>query len=95
MAFSLGTVDATAYAARLPGGHSSMIILNKDAVTDLEAELDFGRGASGAVQAETLHAQGLDSREAHITTSTKTGSLKQGSTSLLFPMATGLHVTLV
>jgi hypothetical protein len=88
-------VNATAYAAKLPGGHTSMIILNKDAVTDLEVELDFGRGASGAVQAETLHAPGLDSREAYITTSTKTGSLKQGKYFATVPHATGLHVTLL
>jgi hypothetical protein len=37
-------VDATAYAAKLTNGHSSVIILNKDAAADLEVELDFGRG---------------------------------------------------
>jgi len=36
-------VNATAYAAKLPGGHISVIILNKDAAADLEVELDFGR----------------------------------------------------
>src|SRR5260370_38728350 len=34
-------VNATAYAAKLPRGQTSVIILNKDAVTDLQAELDF------------------------------------------------------
>jgi hypothetical protein len=63
-----------------------VIILNKDAVADLETELDFGRGASGVVRTETLHAPGLDSREAHITTSTKTESLKQGKYSVTVPM---------
>ncbi len=47
------------------------------------------------MQAETLHAPGLDSREAHITTSTKTGSLKQGKYFVTVPHATGLHVTLI
>jgi hypothetical protein len=86
-------VNATAYAAKLPSGQRSVIILNKDAVADLEVELDFGRGTSGAVEIETLHAPALDSREAHIT-STKTDSLKQGKCSVTVPHATGLRVTL-
>jgi hypothetical protein len=87
-------VNATAYAAKLPGGHTSVIILNKDAGADLEVELDFGRTISGAVETEILHAPALDSREAHITTSTKTGSLKQGQCSVTIPHATGLRLTL-
>jgi len=87
-------VNATVYAAKLPGGHTSVIILNKDAAADLEVELDFGRDASGVVHTETLHAPGLDSREAHITTSTKADSLKQGKCSVTVPHATGLRVTL-
>jgi hypothetical protein len=87
-------VNATAYAAKLPGGHTSVIILNKDAGADLEVELDFGRTISGAVETEILHAPALDSREAHITTSTKTGSLKQGQCSVAIPHATGLRLTL-
>ena len=87
-------VNATAYAAKLPGGHMSVIFLNKDAAADLEVELDFGRDASGVVETETLHAPALDSREAHITTSAKTGSLKQGKYSVTVPHATGLRLTL-
>jgi hypothetical protein len=87
-------VNATAYAAKLPGGHTSVIILNKDAAADLAVDVDFGRDASGVVQTETLHAAALDSREAHITTSTKTDSLKQGKYSVTVPHATGLRVTL-
>jgi hypothetical protein len=86
-------VDATAYAAKLPNGKPSVIILNKDAAGDLEVELDFGGGTSGAVATETLHAPALDSREAHITTSTKSDSLKQGKCSVVVPHATGLRVT--
>jgi len=86
--------NATAYAARLAGGQTSVIILNKDAVADLEADLEFENGISGAVESETLHAPGLDSREAHITTSTKTDSLKQGKCSVTVPHATGLRLTL-
>jgi hypothetical protein len=57
-------------------------------------ELDFGRGVSGAVETEILHASALDSHEAHITTSTKTDSLKQGKCSVTVPHATGLRLTL-
>jgi hypothetical protein len=87
-------VNATAYAAKLPDGHTSVIILNKDAAAVLEVELDVGAGARGVVQTETLHAPGLDSREAHITTSTNADSLKQGKCSVIVPHATGLRVTL-
>src|SRR5580693_4453314 len=87
-------VNATAYAAKLPGGQTSVIILNKDAAVDLEVELDFGRGVSGAVKTEILHAPALDSREAHITTSTRTDSLKQGKCSVTVSHATGLRLTL-
>jgi hypothetical protein len=87
-------VNATAYAAKLPGEHTSVIILNKDAAADLEVELDFGRDASGVLQTETLHAPALDSREAHITTATKTDSLKLSKCSVTVPHATGLRVTL-
>ena len=86
--------NATAYAAKLPDGRISVIILNKDAVADFELELDFGRDTTGVVQTETLHAPALDSREAHITKSPKTDSLKQGKCSVVIPHATGLRVTL-
>jgi len=86
-------VNATAYAAKLPGGHTSVIILNKDAASDLEVELDFGRDTSGIVHTETLQAPALDSREAHITTSAKSDSLKRGKCSISVPHATGVRVT--
>jgi hypothetical protein len=87
-------VNATAYAAKLPSGQTSVIILNKNAAADLEVELDFGVGVNGSVETETLHAPALDSREAHITASTKTDSLKQGKCSVTVPRAIGLRVTL-
>lgn len=88
-------VNATAYTAKLPDGQTSVILLNKDAVTDLEVELDFGPGMSGAVETETLHAPALVSREANITKSTKTGSLKHGKCSVIVPHATGLRATVI
>lgn len=88
-------VNAIAYAAKLPGGQTSVILLNKDAAADLEVELDFGPGMSGLVETETLHAPALDSREANITKSPKTGSLKQGKCSVIVPHATGSRVTVI
>lgn len=88
-------VNATAYAAKLSGGKSSAILLNKDAAADLELELDFGPGVSGEVETERLHAPALDSREANITKSAKTESLKQGKCSVIVPHATGLRVTVI
>jgi hypothetical protein len=58
-------------------------------------ELDFGRDASGVVQTETLHAPALDSREAHITTSPNTDSIKQGKYSVTVTRASGLRVTVI
>jgi hypothetical protein len=87
-------VNATAYAAKLRGDQISVIILNKDAEADLEVELEFGRGVSGMVETEILHAPAADSREAHITTSTKTESLTQGKCSVIIPHVTGLRLTL-
>ena len=88
-------VNATAYAAKLPNGQISVIILNKDALADIDLELDFGQGMSGAVGSETLHAPALDSREAQITRLTKTDSLKQGKCSVTVPRATGLRLTVI
>lgn len=86
-------INATAYAAKLPSGKTSVIILNKDAAADLDLELDFGSGMSGAVETETLHAPALDSREAQITTSGKSGSLKQGKYSVVVTHASGVRLT--
>lgn len=87
-------VNATAYAAKLPSGKASVIILNKDSAADLEVELDFG-SMSSAVETESLRAPALDSREAHITTPAKAGSLKGGKWSAAVPHASGLRVSLI
>jgi hypothetical protein len=85
--------DATAYAAKLPGGERCVVILNKDAEKDLELTLDFGSASSGAVETETLRAPGLESREAHITREAKSSALKQGKIALTVPHASGIRVT--
>jgi hypothetical protein len=88
-------VDATAYAARLPNGRASVIVLNKDSEKDLGLSLDFGTGSTGEVETETLHAPALDSRQAHLTRSTAPGRLKQGKFRVVVPHATGLRLTLI
>ncbi len=85
-------IDASAYAARLPGGHASVIVLNKDADKDLDLTLDFG-AASGKAEIETLRAPALDSREAHIEKSGKADRLRNGHCKVTVPRASGIRVT--
>jgi hypothetical protein len=87
-------VNATAYAAMLPGGHASIIILNKDAVQDIELSLDFGTNKTGALETATLNGPSLDSREAHITQSHEPRRLQDGKSVVSVPHATGLRLTL-
>jgi hypothetical protein len=92
--FQAAGINATAYAAKLPSGHVSVVILNKDLEKDLAVSLDFGTGGSGEVQTEILHAPTPDSREAHITRSPTPGVVKEGEYSVAVPHATGLRLTL-
>ena len=85
-------VDATAYAAKLPGGETSVIVLNKDAEQDVVLSLGFGRGKGGKVEVETLHAPALDSREAHITRSAKAGHLKDGKYTVTVARGSGVRL---
>jgi hypothetical protein len=87
-------VDATAYAAMLPIGHESIIILNKDLSRDLELSVDFGVGRTEAVEIQTLHAPAPDSREAHITRSPSSGRLRDGKYTVTVRHGTGLCLTL-
>jgi hypothetical protein len=88
-------VNASAYAAKLAGGRTSVIVLNKDTENDLALSLDFGAVKSGTVEIEKLHAPSGDSREAHITRSTTPGKLKNGKISALVPCASGVRLTVV
>jgi len=87
-------VNAAAYAARLPDGRPTVIVLNKDAEKDLDLTLDFGRGRSGRVETEALHAPALDSREAHIGPSDGL-RLRHGRCTVQVARASGLRITLV
>jgi hypothetical protein len=86
-------VDATAYAAKLPGGQVRIIILNKDASRDLDLSLDFGAARTATVETQTLHAPALDSREAHITLCPKAGILRTGKYTVMVRHATGVCLT--
>ena len=88
-------INATAYAAKLSGGQSSVIVLNKDMDRDLDLRLDFGGVRSGTVEIDTLRAPSLESREADIARAPKSGSLKGGMFTALVPRASGLRVTVV
>jgi hypothetical protein len=87
-------VDATAYAATLPGGQVSVIILNKNAQQNAQVTLDFGTGRTGTVETKTLQAPALDSREAHITPSPEPGHLQGGKYTMTVPRATGVCLKL-
>ena len=58
----------------------ALVVSLREALGDRDKELQSQR-------------QALESREAHITASTKTDSLKQGKCSVSVPHATGLRVT--
>jgi hypothetical protein len=85
-------VNATGYAAKMPGGEISVIILNKDAEHDLDLTVNFGSGKSGTVDLDTLHAPALDSREAHITIGAA-GRLKDGNSAVTVSKASGIRLT--
>jgi hypothetical protein len=87
--FQATGVDATAYAATLPGEQVSVIILNKDAQQNAEVTLDFGTGRTGTIETKMLHAPALDSREVRITPSSEPGHLHDGKYTMTVPRATG------
>lgn len=86
-------VDATAYAAMMPGGELRVTILNKDADRDVIVDLDCGSQRSGSVETATLHAPALDSRKAVITSATPSGHSSHGRCTVMVPRATGMCVT--
>ncbi len=88
-------INATAYAAKLARGQSSVIVLNKDLDNDLALSLDFSAAKSAAVEIETLHAPAVESREAHITRTANSGQLKNGKFTAAVPHASALRVTVI
>lgn len=94
-----GGVNAAAYAARLPDGRTSVVVLNKDAgqnlelTLDLRSILDLRSTASRAVEAEALGAPGLDSRETRIERLNNAGQFQDGRYTVTVPSATGMRIT--
>ena len=88
-------INATAYAAKLARGQSSVIVLNKDMENDLVLRLDFAAAKSAAVEIETLDAPSVESREAHITRAATPDRLKNGKVTVVVPHASALRVTVI
>lgn len=89
-----GGIDATAYAAELPGGKRSVIVLNKDLEKDLELTLNFAKLTKSSVKAEFLQAPSIDSREASINPTAAPLIPNDGKLNFTVPHASGLRVTL-
>jgi len=80
------------------GGNTSEFAYGKPAPDSPEPEHPEVREVTGEPKAQyyaVTVAPSLDSREAHITTSTKTDSLKKGKCTVLVPRATGLRLTVI
>lgn len=84
-------VNATAYAAELPGGAQAIIILNKDLEKDLELQLNFSKG--GIVEVETLHAPAIDSRDAQISRASRSKLKSEKNYRIFVPHSSGARIT--
>jgi hypothetical protein len=87
-------VNATAYAAKLPSGKLSLVVLNKDAARDLALTVDFGATAARRASIELLTSPSLDSRDAILTSDPRGLALRGGKLTLTVPHATALRITL-
>jgi hypothetical protein len=87
-------VDASAYAARLDTGETSLIVINKDAEKDLDLTVDFGTGKDGNVDLELLSAPSLDSRETRTLPAPRPLAAKGGKCKVHMPKASGLRLTI-
>jgi hypothetical protein len=87
-------VDATAFAATMPGGELRVAILNKDAERDVTVDLDCGSHRSGTVETATLHAPALASRQAEIAAGKSSASLSRGHCTVTVPHASAICLTL-
>ena len=87
-------VNATAYAAKLANGATSVIVLNKDLAKDASVTFKFEGAPSGKIQVETLQGPAIDSREAKISPSAQPLALNAGACTVTVPRASGLRITL-
>ena len=84
-------VNATAYAAEMPSGKRSVILINKDLDKDLEVSLDFGK--RGGVHVEVLRAPSIESREAGISSQPPAKFENHGHVTFSLPHASAVRVT--
>jgi hypothetical protein len=86
-------IDATAYAAELPGGKRSVIILNKDSDKDLEVTIDFGQGTNAMIEKQKLEAPAIDSREARFSEPVQSNLANTGRYEIVVPHASAVRIT--
>jgi len=88
-------VNAVGFGAQLADGHTSVIVLNKDAEKDLDLTLEFG-GRGGRLEMSALSAPALDSRSAQIARAQHSATrLRGGKCTVRVPHATGMRFTLI
>lgn len=87
-------VNATAYAAKLAGGHRSVVIVNKDAAKGVDVTLDFGSKTTGAAAIQLLRAPSLESRKAEIARAAAP-HVHGGKVKVTVPHASAMRVTLI
>ena len=87
-------INATAYAARLASGQTSVIVLNKDMENDLVLRLDFGAAKSGVLEdRDAAWHHPSRAGKLHITRAANSGQLKSGKFTARVPRASGLRLT--
>jgi len=99
-------INATSYAAELPGGKRSIIILNKDLERDLEVTINFGRGSNATVEKQKLvasvpfhrsstgaEAAAIDSRDALFSDPVRSNLADTGRYRVSVPHASAVRIT--
>lgn len=85
-------VNATGYAGRLSGGAVRVVLLNKDAMRDLDVRLRLAMPGE-PTDVVALRAPALDSRSAEIVPIASVGRREAGDYRLTLPKASGLCLT--
>ena len=87
-------VNASAYAAKLPSGHVTVVILNKDAEQNVEVSLDFGSGEN-RTRWRPRRCTPRRWRAGKLTSprSAEAGRLRDGKYTVTVPRATGVCLT--
>ncbi|HWA95699.1 MAG TPA: hypothetical protein VG844_13940 [Terracidiphilus sp.] len=85
-------VNATGYAAAMPGDGRVVVLLNKDLEDDADVILDFGKGRSRSLIVEALQAPTIDSRDAKIAEQAHGKLGDDGRFRISVPHASGVRV---